>query len=173
MPIVNFVLQGDLSEQVIKLDKSKKVAGMKLLHIYHNINSKLFSTTIDRADGVADKHIRGHQRFIFARLSFVNSDNSQTYFTKNNGLVGVNNPVSDNLICFGLTKHSADPLYQFKDLYKVLVDDIPKTIDQAITIKLYTLTSGGAITPLHPADFIPKENTEHTNMILTFEIIEA
>lgn len=173
MPIINLCLQGNLSEMVVKLDKSKKVAGLKLLHVYHNINSKIFNVSIERSDGNADSHIRDHQRFLFARISFINSDNSQTYFVQNNQLAGVQNNLTDNLICLGLTKHDTNPVYQYKDLYKVLVDDIPKTIDQQITIKLYTLTSKGVLTPLTSADFIPHQSTEHTNMILTLEVIEA
>lgn len=169
MPIINIVAQGDLSNMKIKLDKAMTFNALKLLHIYHNINSKVFSKVIDREDNAPDSHIQDHQRILFARFNFINEENSTTYFCGNNEDSGVNNNESDNLVCLGLSKHNADKMYQFKDLYKVISSDIPKIINQQINIQLYTISSTGVKIKLKPEDFVVKGATEHSHIIFTFE----
>ena len=170
MGIINIVLQGDLSSQTVKLDDSMKLHSLKLLHLYHNINSESFDKTTARGEiGSADANIQNHQRILFARISFINNENSATYFIDPDSDAGVANSLSDNLICLGTSKHNTDKNYQFKDLYKVLVSDIPKVIDQAFKVDLYTISSTGTLIHLIPSDFIAKGAGEHSHLVMTFE----
>jgi len=170
MPLINIVLQGDLSHNVVKLDRPYKFRALKILHIYHNINSMTFDPKTVREDGTASAHINEHQRVIFAKINFINSENSQTYFIEDNENNTENS--SDTHICLGLTKHNKDKTMIFKDLYKVIVDEIPKRVNGQFTIDLYAIDSTGKLVHLIPTDFIEKGAKEHSHMVLTFEFSE-
>jgi len=170
MPLINIVLQGDLSHSVVKLDRPYKFRHLKLLHLYHNINSMGFDKSTVREDGTASAHINDSQRVLFAKINFINSENSQTYFIEPD--TNNNENTSDTHICLGLTKHNKDKTMIFKDLYKVLVDEIPKRVNGQFTIDLYTLDATGKLIKLIPTDFISKGAVEHSHMVLTFEFSE-
>jgi hypothetical protein len=172
MPLINIVLQGDLSHNVIKLDRPYKFRHLKLLHLYHNVNSMTFDPKTAREDGTASSHINEHQRVMFAKINFINSENSQTIFIEPDKNTGLGENDSDTHICLGLTKHNKDKTMIFKDLYKVIVDEIPKRVNGQFTIDLYVIDSTGKIVKLIPTDFIEKGSKEHSHMVLTFEFNE-
>jgi len=180
MPILNIVLRGDLSSQRIKFDRSYKFRTLKLLHIYHNINSKAFSTTQHRPELdtpssllTKDTKIKDHQRLLFAKLSFINHDNSQTLFIEPNSNAGLQSAltITDNHICLGQAKHNSSNELQFKDLYKVLVDDIPKEVNGQFKVELSCLSSTGQMVRLHPADF-KTSGSEQSILVMTLEFTE-
>jgi len=170
MPLINIVLQGDLSHNVIKLDRPYKFRHLKLLHLYHNINSMSFDNTTARENGAVSTHINAHQRVLLAKINFINSENSQTYFIEQD--TNNNENTSDTHICLGLTKHNKDSTMIFKDLYKVIVDEIPKRVNGQFTIDLFTIDSTGNLVKLIGSDFITKGSKEHSHMVLTFEFTE-
>ena len=60
----------------------------------------------------------------------------------------------------------------FKDLYKVIVSDIPKVIDQQIGIDLFFMNSKGELVRMNSADVIAKGTAEASILALTFEYEE-
>ncbi len=180
MPILNIVIRGDISSQRIKFDRSYKFRTLKLLHIYHNINSKAFSTSQHRPEldvpgsiNTKDSNIKDHQRLIFAKLSFINHDNSQTLFIEPNSNAGLQSDktITDNHICLGQAKHNSSNELQFKDLYKVLVDDIPKEVNGQFSIELSCLCSTGEMVRLHSSDF-KTSGAEQSVLVMTLEFTE-
>ncbi len=172
MPILNIVLQGDLTKQKVKLDRRYNFKFLKLLHIYHNINSKLFSKTAYRDNGLVDSNIQDHQRLIFCKMNILNADNCDTYIIDPDLSAGDQNNITDSQICFGLTKHNTDANSVFKDLYKVLISGIPKQIDQQLEFKLSTINSKGVLVALESADFVALGTKECSQLVMTFEYEE-
>ena len=139
MPILNFCIRSqDLdgssdassdtrhAKKTIKLEDGYKMRFLKLLHVYHNISN----TNITDGDGTSDNTI------LFARISFLNSNNS--VFFEFNGQQTIEH---NGMICLGETVKEEHQSV-FKDMYKVLHDGKQLLyINQPFEISLFKLTS--------------------------------
>jgi len=137
MPILNFTIRSQdldfnsdantstrIAQKTIKLERTFKMKHLKLLHIYHNINN----VNITDDEGTSDNTI------LFAKISFLNVDNSVFYEHKNNQVIE-----HGGMICLGETvKENHQSV--FKDLYKMLHEgNQPLYLNQPFTIQLFKL----------------------------------
>ncbi len=137
MPILNFSIRSQdlnnnadpdgstrIAEKTIKLEKTFKIKYLKLLHIYHNVSN----ANISDDEGTSENTI------LFAKISFLNVDNSVFYEHKNNQVIE-----HGGMICLGETiKTEGESV--FKEAYKVLHDGKQTLyINQPFTIQLFKL----------------------------------
>ncbi len=140
MPILNFSMRsqdinnnGDIAtstriaEKTIKLEKTFKMKYLKLLHIYHNITN----ANISDDEGTSENTI------LFAKISFLNVDNTVFYEHKNNQVIE-----HGGMICLGETVKD-EGASVFKELYKVLHDGKGILfLNQPFTVQLFKLQAG-------------------------------
>ena len=137
MPILNFTMRsqdinnnGDIAtstriaEKTIKLEKTFKMKYLKLLHIYHNITNP----------NISDDEGSSENTILFAKISFLNVDNSVFYEHKNNQVIE-----HGGMICLGETVKDEGSSV-FKELYKVLHDGKQTLyLNQPFTVQLFKL----------------------------------
>ena len=113
-----------IAEKTIKLEKTFKMKYLKLLHIYHNITN----ANISDDEGTSENTI------LFAKISFLNTENTVFYEHKNNQVIE-----HGGMICLGETvKEEGSSV--FKELYKVLHDGKQILfLNQPFTIQLFKL----------------------------------
>ena len=113
-----------IAEKTIKLEKTFKMKYLKLLHIYHNITN----ANISDDEGTSENTI------LFAKISFLNTENSVFYEHKNNQVIE-----HGGMICLGETVRD-EGASVFKELYKVLHDGKQILfLNQPFTIRLFKL----------------------------------
>ncbi len=136
MPILNFTIRSQeldnpadhttqIAQKTIKLNDTYKMKYFKLLHLYHNIN---FSN-IHNEDDTSQMS----NTIIFAKISFLNSQQSVFMETKDGELIQHN-----GMICLGETIKTP---YEntFRDVYKVLHSKGILYINQPFTVQLFQL----------------------------------
>jgi len=113
-----------IAEKTIKLEKTFKMKYLKLLHIYHNITN----ANISDDEGTSENTI------LFAKISFLNTENTVFYEHKNNQVIE-----HGGMICLGETvKEEGSSV--FKELYKILHDGKQILfLNQPFTIQLFKL----------------------------------
>jgi len=138
MPILSFTMRSqDIDNpadhtsqtaiQTINLKQSFKMKYLKLLHLYTNISY----TEIHDGDEIS----QAENTILFARISFLNSKQSQ-YFEVVNGEIIEHS----GMVCLG--ESVADPhKTTFRDAYKVLHSKGTLYINQPFTIQLFQLRS--------------------------------
>tara|TARA_R100000951_G_scaffold39063_1_gene32945 strand:+ start:4585 stop:5064 length:480 start_codon:yes stop_codon:yes gene_type:complete len=156
MAILSFTVKGadigKIDGHRVKLHRSMKIKYLKLLHIYHNIETSNLSTEDDR----------DQQRVIFASLNFVNSD--EVY----------NSTEENNFITIGGTKHDTSGQITNRDLYKVLFNGGCKYLNQDIIIKFYYLDHDAQIKQFTASDVVAVGADGNSSYIsLSFEYTEV
>jgi len=138
MPILSFTMRSqDIDNpadhtsqtaiQTINLKQSFKMKYLKLLHLYTNISY----TEIHDGEEIS----QAENTILFARISFLNSKQSQ-YFEVVNGEIIEHS----GMVCLG--ESVADPhKTTFRDAYKVLHSKGTLYINQPFTIQLFQLRS--------------------------------
>lgn len=155
MAILSFTIKGNdiglIDGKRIKLDRHRKLKYLKLLHIYHNLETSNLSTEDDR----------DQQRVLFCSLSFLNTDE-------------VYNATEENtLLNVGSTKHTADGTIVNRDLYKVLYNGGCKYINSDIVVKFFYLDHNAQLKQLSEDDVIgTSEDGNSSYFSFTFEIQE-
>lgn len=155
MPILSFTVKGTdigLSDGVrIKLDKHKKIKYLKMLHIYHNLETSNLSTEDDR----------DQQRVLFCNLNIINTDE-------------VYNATEENtFLTIGGTKHATDGTIVNRDLYKVLYQGGCKYLNEDIIVKFYYLDHDANIKQFTSSDVVGTSDEGNTSYFsFTFEYTE-
>ena len=119
MPILNFSIRSQevdnnndvntstrITQKTFKLQNTYKMKYLKLLHIYHNIS----------LENISDGEGTQQNSILFAKISFLNSQNTVFYEHKNGEVFE-----HGGMICLGETSKSQGESV-FKELYKVLHD---------------------------------------------------
>tara|TARA_R110001599_G_scaffold90423_1_gene238395 strand:+ start:215 stop:790 length:576 start_codon:yes stop_codon:yes gene_type:complete len=139
MPILSFSMRSqdidnpasetsEIATKTIKLNETYKMKYLKLLHIYHNINS------IEIHDG--DSISQAENTILFAKLSFLNSQQAVYYEVDNSGNVLQHN----GLVCLGESVKDENQTI-FRDCYKVLHSKGVLNINEPFSIQLFQLRS--------------------------------
>lgn len=155
MGILSFTVKGNdiglIDGKRIKLDKHKKLKYLKLLHIYHNLETSNLSTEDDR----------DQQRILFCNFSFINTDE-------------VYNATEENtFLTVSGTKHSSDGTVINRDLYKVLYNGGCKYLNDDIIVKFYYLDHDANIKQLTSDDVVGSSDEGNTSYFsFTFEYQE-
>ena len=138
MPILSFTMRSqDIDNpddhtsqtaiQTINLKQTFKMKYLKLLHLYTNISY----TEIHDGDEIS----QAENTILFARISFLNSKQSQYFEVVNGELIE-----HSGMVCLG--ESVADPQKTtFRDSYKVLHSKGTLYINQPFTIQLFQLRS--------------------------------
>ncbi len=173
MPIINLIFRGDMTKCRFKLDRNYKWKSAKILHAYHNLRSSHLSTKETRSNGEIDTNINLHPRLIFIKLNIFNADNVSTYEVEDINNAGLQDNPSSNAICIGMTNDKVEGAkMKFKDLYKAIISDIPKEINQQISMDMYFCNSGGHLVRAVNSDFNALGQKEASILMLTIEYSE-
>ena len=156
MGILSFTVKGSdigLNDgAIVKLDRHRKIKYLKLLHIYHNLETANLSIEDDR----------DQQRIIFCSLNFINSD--EVY----------NATEENNFLTIGGTKHSSDGTIVNRDLYKVLYNGGCKYLNSDIIVKFFYLDHNAEIKQFTSDDVISTSADGNTSIFsLSFEYSEV
>lgn len=167
MPILNLTIRSQdldfstdlasdtrIAQKTFKFERTFKMKYLKLLHVFHNINN----TDISDGQGTSDNTI------LFAKLSFLNANNSVYYESDNKTTIE-----HAGTICLGeTTKDSHTSTY--KDMYKVLHDGSQLLyLNQPFTIQLFKLES---VDPTPANTDISVYNTSQSHLIKPITIDE-
>ena len=139
MPILNFSIRSQdidfkdvantderQAQKTIKLEQGLKLKYLKLLHIYHNLNT----ANISNEEGT------GNNCIIFCKISFLNAKNSLFLETSEGKTIE-----HAGMICLGESVKDVHSSV-FKDLYKVLHDGRQLLfINQPFTVSLFKLVA--------------------------------
>ena len=139
MPILSFSMRSQdidnapsetssIAIKTIKLNETYKMKYLKLLHIYHNLNS----TEIHDGDSISE----AQNTILFAKLSFLNSQQAVFYEVDASGQLLQHN----GLFCLGESVKEENQTI-FRDCYKVLHSKGVLNINEPFTIQLYQLRS--------------------------------
>lgn len=167
MPILSFSMRSqdidnpasetsEIATKTIKLNETYKMKYLKLLHIYHNINS------IEIHDG--DSISQAQNTILFAKLSFLNSQQAVYYEVDNSGNVLQHN----GLLCLGESVKDENQTI-FRDCYKVLHSKGILNINEPFTIQLFQLRS---IEPATTNDSVAVYNAVNSHTIVPLSCSE-
>lgn len=167
MPILSFSMRSqdidnpasetsEIATKTIKLNETYKMKYLKLLHIYHNINS------IEIHDG--DSISQAQNTILFAKLSFLNSQQAVYYEVDNSGNVLQHN----GLLCLGESVKDENQTI-FRDCYKVLHSKGILNINEPFSIQLFQLRS---IEPATTNDDVAVYNAVNSHTIVPLSCTE-
>ncbi len=118
-----------IAKKTIRLEKPYKMKYLKCLHVYHNLSY----TNIHAEDGASSMA----NTILFAKISFLNSNNCVYYESVDNGEIREH----PQMICIGETIKE-DNKNTYRDMYKVLHDGTDKLwINEPFEVSLYQLSS--------------------------------